>query len=657
MHSKQSHAPANPGSMLSLCSTSPLVALALAALEATALGQNSPTFFVSPGGAPTGDLAWEAAVQNVFFEQNCDSFVSLPIVTNFVAGTFAGPVTVNIGLEKGNEAGSGSIAGAERFPSTFGFTQDNGTVWSNSLLNRNGTVYSRMTFTFSRPVDGFGAWLFDDWNAPDQYFTLLVVDSQGNQHLSPALSRSGQTGGSDGVEGYLGVTSPIGIVRAAFISRRTDNNSEVSSFFEVDNLHIGRVTNRPPVAHAGPDQSVAEGALVTLDATASFDPDSPVLGYTWTQLGATTVLLDTTDQRRPRFLAPEVTINGETLAFLLQVTDGEKNATDLVNVTVTNVNRPPVADAGSGQTVQEGAPVTLDASDSYDTDGDALGYSWSQTDGPQVALSGANSPMLTFTAPQVGTAGAELVFEVTVSDGWAQSTDVVSIQVSNNNQPPLADAGGDQTRDEGAQVGLDGSASNDPDGDVLIYFWEQLAGSPVTLSDPGAVSPSFLAPLVNAGGESLLFRLTASDGLLESYDLVAVHIQNLNDPPLCSAARPSTAILWPPDHKLVAVDILGLTDPNSDSLTVTVTGVTQDEPVNGLGDGDTGPDAMIVGGQLFLRAERFGPGNGRVYHIQFTADDGEGGLCGGTVTVAVPPSRKSGVTAIDSGLAFDSTVP
>ena len=49
---------------------------------------------------------------------------------------------------------------------------------------------------------------------------------------------------------------------------------------------------------------------------------------------------------------------------------------------------------------------------------------------------------------------------------------------------PVAEAGPDQTVDEGAEVFLDGAASSDPNGDPLSYEWEQIGGPTVTLSDP-----------------------------------------------------------------------------------------------------------------------------------------------------------------------------
>ena len=64
-----------------------------------------------------------------------------------------------------------------------------------------------------------------------------------------------------------------------------------------------------------------------------------------------------------------------------------------------------------------------------------------------------------------------------------------------------------------------------------------------------------------------------------------------------------------------------VTEPNDDKITIT--GVTQDEPTNGLGDGDTPIDATVqvnaatVDDSVLLRSERSGNGNGRVYHVCF----------------------------------------
>ena len=71
-------------------------------------------------------------------------------------------------------------------------------------------------------------------------------------------------------------------------------------------------------------------------------------------------------------------------------------------------------------------------------------------------------------------------------------------------------------------------------------------------------------------------------------------MQNSNDPPLVSAAVPSLSVLWPPNHGLVSISIDGVSDPDNNALII-IDGVTQDEPTNGQGDGDTAIDAVING--------------------------------------------------------------
>jgi hypothetical protein len=150
--------------------------------------------------------------------------------------------------------------------------------------------------------------------------------------------------------------------------------------------------------------------------------------------------------------------------------------------------------------------------------------------------------------------------------------------------------------------------------------------------------------------------LVVSDGLATSTPAeVTITVLDINDPPVCERAAASPAVLWPPNHKLVPVTILGVRDPDNDQVMLTVTGVTQDEAVNGLGDGDTSPDAVLQQGQLSLRAER--AGTGRVYRVSFTATDGRdiGGSCVDSVTVCVPHNQKA--SCVDDGPRFNALQP
>ncbi|MDH5689184.1 MAG: hypothetical protein OEZ48_15150, partial [Candidatus Bathyarchaeota archaeon] len=140
---------------------------------------------------------------------------------------------------------------------------------------------------------------------------------------------------------------------------------------------------------------------------------------------------------------------------------------------------------------------------------------------------------------------------------------------------------------------------------------------------------------------------------LTRFSLYGLAAPTFNRPPNVTNAYPSIEYLWPPKHKYVDVTILGVTDPDGDNVTITITGITSDEPT----DGKHSPDAYGVGTDTAsLRAERLGTGNGRVYMITFIASDGKGGEATGNVTVYVP-HHKTGHTyvCIDDGQNYDAT--
>jgi hypothetical protein len=331
---------------------------------------------------------------------------------------------------------------------------------------------------------------------------------------------------------------------------------------------------------------------------------------------------------------------------------------DTVNITIKNVNNPPVAETTGDLTVPENSFVTLDGSPSYDVDDEALTYAWTQTSGSVLALSGDTTATPSFTAPSVGSAGETFSFQLIVSDGMDNSAPtVVNVNVTNVNQAPTANAGADASLPENAQAYLAGSGA-DPDGGMLTYLWTQTGGTSVTLSDPTSPSPSFWAPFVNPGGQTLTFALVVSDGFLDSAaDEVSITVLNTNDPPSCTSTSATLGQIWPPNHKLIEVGVTGVVDPQGDAVTVAVTSVTSDEPTSGLGDGDSSPDAVIQGDSVLLRAERWDAGDGRVYTVHFTATDANGESCTGSVRAGVPKSMKKGSTALDSGQAYNATMP
>ncbi len=281
-------------------------------------------------------------------------------------------------------------------------------------------------------------------------------------------------------------------------------------------------SNLAPVADAGSDVAVGEGTQVTLNASDSTDPEGASLTYSWTQVGGPAVILSNPSSAQATFTSPELVAN-TTLTFKVEVSDGSQTTEDLVTVTVNADNDAPTVNAGADQTVEEGATVQL-AGNATDPEGQGLTYQWVQTSGPAVTLSNPAAANPTFVAPQ-GVSNSQVTFELRASDGTNTSVDTVAVNV---NDAPTANAGADQTVEEGATVQLAGNAT-DPEGQGLTYHWVQTSGPAVTLSNPAAANPTFVAPDVDSS-TPIRFELRVSDGTSTSVDTVDVMVDSVAQP-------------------------------------------------------------------------------------------------------------------------------
>ena len=317
------------------------------------------------------------------------------------------------------------------------------------------------------------------------------------------------------------------------------------------NVTVSVIYNNPPVANAGADRQVNEGASVQLNASASSDSDGNIVSYSWQQVDSSgySVSLIDADSANASFTAPDPVAADTDLIFQLTVTDSLGKSSQ-ANTTVTVIyNNPPVADAGADTQAYEGASVELDGSASSDSEdaASALGYLWQQVDssGYSVALSNANRANASFTAlDPVSASGANLTFQLTVTDSLGKSSSAnVTVTIIYNN-PPVADAGSDQPVYEGDSVELDGSASSDVEDSSLSYLWQQVdsSGYSVTLNDADTDTPSFTAPNpVAVGGTSLVFQLTVSDSLGKSSASEVTVVIIYNEPPTASAGNDRSA--------------------------------------------------------------------------------------------------------------------
>lgn len=310
-------------------------------------------------------------------------------------------------------------------------------------------------------------------------------------------------------------------------------------------------------------------------------------------------------------------------------------------------NSAPEADAGDGATVPEGGTVPLSGSGT-DPDGDALTAAWDLDGDGVFETSGLTA---TFSAAGLDGPSSSTATLRVCDDDAACDTDSTTVDITN--VAPTVSAGPDVTVFRGEDATLTGSASDPAAGLDAPYAWtfgsssgSAPDGAPLTHTVSHALPGSYAHELA----------VTDDDGAT-GRDSATVLV--LNRTPDCTGAAASTPVLWPPNHQMVGVSVVGLTDADGDAVTTTITGIRQDERVDGTASGRTGPDGAGVGtSRAEVRAERDGtpkaPGDGRVYTIAFTADDGFGGTCSGTVTVGVPHDQR-GAAAVDGGPLHDST--
>ena len=324
-----------------------------------------------------------------------------------------------------------------------------------------------------------------------------------------------------------------------------------------------------------------------------------------------------------------------------------------VNLNVTSVNDAPDAVNDSATVAEDSGANAIDvlANDSFTPDaGETLSIS-AKTDGTNgsVAITG-NGTGLTYT-PNANFFGTDS-FTYTISDGnGGTDTATVNITVTAVNDPPVANAGEDQTVEcTGGAVTLNGTGSSDIDpGDTLSYVWTEGAN---TLGTGATLNVN-----LSVGVHTITLTVTDSSNA-SSQDTVTITVIDNSLPVITLTGQ--TIVLGSSNHQYETINLNSLVasasdacDPTVDLNDVIISQVTSDEAENGNDDGNTLNDIVIAPDckSVQLRAERSGTGNGRVYTITFLVRDTTGNTTTATAKVTVPKNN-NGTAAVDDGTQY-----
>ncbi len=274
-------------------------------------------------------------------------------------------------------------------------------------------------------------------------------------------------------------------------------------------------SNKKPVAKTGNDITVSSGNhSIKLDGSGSYDPDGNIVQYSWKKISGPGGNLIGNLLNKIGEIAG-VLLPG-TYVYELTVTDNDgESASEIIRINVTAVqpsqNKAPVANAGSEQTVTLPAnSAILNGSQSQDPDGQIKKFEWTKQSGPnKFRISNGHQREAQVRDLVEGT----YVFRLKVTDNDnASAVSDVTIKVitkNNDNKSPEADAGADITiKLPVSEVQLDGSKSNDPDGNIKKYEWTKTAG-PSSFSIKNASNVRTKVQNLKAGTYS--FRLTVTD--------------------------------------------------------------------------------------------------------------------------------------------------
>jgi len=298
-----------------------------------------------------------------------------------------------------------------------------------------------------------------------------------------------------------------------FIELKVTDNKGASTSTLIK-VTVNSLSNNAPTVDAGSDQTINVGSSVTINGSAS-DNDGSVVSWNWKTKGAIITSGSGAD------ISPLVMNNlsiGQHL-FILSVTDNiGATATDSAKVTVNAViNKFPVVNAGSDQTINFGEVVTLNG---FASDEDGSITSWAWKEGGIIKKSGSGSIVSPLVIRNLSI-GQHLYSLLVTDNNGATAIDIVKIIVnSSTNKAPVAHAGVDQTVTFGDSITLNGSAS-DEDGSIVSWNWKK--GGVTIKSGNGSLISSLTISNLSLGDH--LYSLTVTDNKgATSTDIVKITV-------------------------------------------------------------------------------------------------------------------------------------
>jgi hypothetical protein len=383
------------------------------------------------------------------------------------------------------------------------------------------------TVTLPAPASLVGAVTDDGLPNPPAAFTTAwtVVSGPGTVTFANANAAS---------------TTATFSVAGTYTLRLTANDSDKSASDDVVvTVNPAVPVNQPPVVNAGPDQTVTLPAAANLAGAVTDDglPNPPgAFTTTWSVVsGPGTVTFSA-----PNALTTTATFSAAG-SYMLRLTanDGALTASDDIAINVLPMNQPPVVSAGADQTITLPAPANLNGTASDDglpNPPGVLTTTWSVVSGPgTVTFGNAGAKATTATFSVAGS----YILRLTASDSALTASDDLAVTVnpaSPVNQPPVVNAGPDQSVTLPATANLAGTATDDglpnPPGAVTTT-WSVVSG-PGTVTFGNASATATTATFSAAG--SYVLRLTANDGALAASDDIAVTVNAASS---CVTATPT----------------------------------------------------------------------------------------------------------------------